>query len=240
MSFPRFAIVVALILGSAGSVAAQSVTLQFQDGLVTLNAQNAPVRTILAEWARVGGSQIVNGERVVGAPVTLELTNISEREALNVVLRNVSGYLVGARQATSTGASTFGRILILPTSTVVRQAQGAATTFQPPPSPVVAFAPGDPDDDDLSDDVVVGAAPRGVIRTQNPQQLQQELRDAAARAAAARAVEEDFDDAEPPQAPPPATTPGLPGTGRGSGRPGEITPVPPQPRGSRSGGDPDR
>ena len=32
---------------------------------VTLIAQNAPLRTILAEWASVGGSTIVNADRVV-------------------------------------------------------------------------------------------------------------------------------------------------------------------------------
>jgi hypothetical protein len=32
----------------------EPVQLQFQEGRVTLRAQNAPVRAILAEWARLG------------------------------------------------------------------------------------------------------------------------------------------------------------------------------------------
>jgi hypothetical protein len=65
---------------------------------VTLHAQNVPVRTILAEWARVGGARIVNGERVAGAPVTLDLEGIPERQALDIILRGVSGYVVAARE----------------------------------------------------------------------------------------------------------------------------------------------
>ena len=47
--------VAAVLLGWALPLRAQqSVTLQFNDGHVTLSAQNAPVRVILAEWARLG------------------------------------------------------------------------------------------------------------------------------------------------------------------------------------------
>ena len=39
-----------------------------------------------------------------------------EQEALDIVLRNVSGYLVAARETAISGASAFDRIYILPTS----------------------------------------------------------------------------------------------------------------------------
>src|SRR5687768_563825 len=65
----------AMLLGVAATSSAQAVSLQFNDGRVSLNAQNAPVRAILFEWARLGGTRIVNGERLGGAPVTLELTD---------------------------------------------------------------------------------------------------------------------------------------------------------------------
>jgi hypothetical protein len=240
MNLSRFAIAAGLLLCSTGSAAAQSVTLQFQNGLVTLNARNAPVRTILSEWARIGGAKIVNAERVAGAPVTLELTNVPEKDALNVVLRNVSGYIVLARPVMVAGSSAFDRILILPTSTVTRQTP--TTAFTPAPAPVQVFVPGDPDAD-LSDDGPVD--PRGVVRIQTPQQrdaqqvqqqLQQQLREAAARAAAARTIEPDEEE-QPQQKQPAATVPGMPaGAVRGSSRPGEITPVPQQ-RNSRPAGD---
>lgn len=110
----------------------QPVQLQFQGGLVTLRAQNAPLRTILAEWARLGGATIVNGDRVAGPPVTLELVGVPERQALDVVLRSVAGYMLAPRRAGAGGASAFDRIMILPTSVAPRN---------PPPTPAAATAP---------------------------------------------------------------------------------------------------
>ena len=242
MTLPRFAVAALLVLSVAGPVAAQSVappvTVQFENGKVTLIARNAPVRAVLAEWARVGGSKIVNAERVAGAPVTLELTNVTESNALSVLLRNVSGYIVAARPATSTGASAFDRILILPTSTATAtRAPTASAPFAVAP-PMPQFVPGDPDDDV---DVI---SPDGTVRatvrtTQTPQQLrdtqlqlQQQLRDVANRASTARGTDADEEEPQRGQQAAPARTPGLPagGTVVGSSRPGVITPVPQQPR----------
>ncbi|MBF8299669.1 MAG: hypothetical protein HW394_39 [Acidobacteria bacterium] len=116
--------------------AQQSVKLQFNSGQVTLSAQNAPVRVILAEWARLGGATIVNGDRVAGPPVTLELTGVSERQALDIVLRSVAGYMLAPRRAGSPGASAFDRILILPTS--------AAPANPPPTAAAGGLRPGLP------------------------------------------------------------------------------------------------
>jgi hypothetical protein len=108
--------VVALLGAGASSAAAQGVALEFQDGKVRLNAQNAPVSQILSEWARRGRTTIVNGERIPGPPVTLELQDVSEQQALEIVLRGVSGYLVAARDTAVAGASAYDRIYIIPTS----------------------------------------------------------------------------------------------------------------------------
>lgn len=129
----QFSLTLALALAFAAPASAQAVKLEFRDGRVTLNAQNAPIRTILAEWSRLGGTTIVNGDRVAGAPVTIELSGVSERQALDILLRNVSGYLVAARQVPRAGASAFDRILIVPTSTAPRAA--AAPAFAPPAPP---------------------------------------------------------------------------------------------------------
>jgi hypothetical protein len=110
---------------------AQQMNLQIQDGRVTLEAQNVSVRQILAEWARVGGARIVNGEKVAGAPLTLQLQGMPERQALDIILRNVSGYMLAARQPGTAGLSAFDRILILPTSSAPRAASA--------PPPVTGF-----------------------------------------------------------------------------------------------------
>ena len=123
-----------LLLGCAASASAQAVSLQFNNGLVTLNAQNAPVRTILDEWARLGGTRFVNADRIGGAPVSLELTAMPERQALEILLRNVAGYVATQREGAG-GLSRLGGVIVLPTSTAVRAPApvtfGAATVQRP-------------------------------------------------------------------------------------------------------------
>lgn len=143
--------VVTLLAAGATSVAAQGVTLEFQEGgKVRLIAQNVTVSQILAEWSRRGRTTIVNGERVPGPAVTLELQNVSEQEALDIVLRNVSGYLVAARDTAISGASSYDRIYILPTSSRPTTAAAAA----PPPQALQV-------QDDLGDDDPPPTGPRG-------------------------------------------------------------------------------
>src|SRR5688572_1809428 len=130
--------------------ASAQVKLEFRNGQVNLTAQNAQIRTILAEWARIGGTRIVNGEKITGPPVTLELTGVSERQAMEVLLRNTAGYIIAARDAGATSPSAFGSILILATTTAPRQVavapvgSGARTTRAPEPEP-------DPEEDPVSD-----------------------------------------------------------------------------------------
>src|SRR6185436_940985 len=143
---------------AAPASAQQSVKLEFKDGRVSLNAQNVPLRAILAEWARLGGATIVGGDRVAGAPVTLELVAVPERQALDTLLRTVAAYMLAPRRAGSVGASTFDRILILPTSTAPRNpppAPAAAVLPQPRPilpRPPVVMNPNSPQPDDDNGD----------------------------------------------------------------------------------------
>lgn len=116
------------VLADAGTV-----TVTVQDGLVTVVADNATPREILAEWARVGEVRIVNGERVPGAPLTLRLEGVPERKALDIILRGAAGYMVAAREAGS-GPAYFDRIVILPTSNTA--AAVAARPATPTPAPI--------------------------------------------------------------------------------------------------------
>src|SRR5262245_48534802 len=121
-----------VILCGAVSAPAQTLSLEFHEGRVRLTAENVPVSRILAEWARVGGTKIVNGERVTGAPVTLTIVDTPEQQALDTVLRGAAGYMVLARETTPAGASTLDRILVLPTTT---RAPAAAALPQPAAQP---------------------------------------------------------------------------------------------------------
>jgi hypothetical protein len=130
--------------------------------LVTLEAQNVSVRQILSEWARIGGARIVNGEKVVGGPVTLQLNGIPERQALDAILRGVSGYMLASRQPGSAGASEFDRILILPTSSAPRTTPVPTNAaFAPRPVPVQPVEPveteviADDDHDEAEPDAAV-------------------------------------------------------------------------------------
>jgi hypothetical protein len=142
--FFRLALTSAFALTSVLPVVAQQpISLHFSSGRVTLRAQNAPIRTILAEWARLGGATVVNGERVTGPPVTLELANVTEREALDVILRGVAGYMLAPRRTGSTGVSAFDRIMILPTSAAPQNPPPTASAgLRPvPPRPAVIARP---------------------------------------------------------------------------------------------------
>ena len=228
-----------VLLGGAGFASAQSLSIAFNDGKVRLKAENVPVSRILAEWTRIGGTRIVHGERVPGA-LTLEIMDVPERQALDIVLRGAAGYMVLARDTTPAGASTFDKILVLPTTTRV-----AAAPSQPPPPPQAPQPPQPPfpgqntfdDDDDTQEPFTPpppGAFPRGrapnvnrppgvPLPTQQPAQTQtqpprpqQQPQD----------VDEDAPDERNEPAQPP---PGNPfGVVPGGARPGTITPAPPQ------------
>ena len=129
-------------LAVAARPAAAEVQLTMSGGRVSLSAKNATIGQILAEWANVGQTKIVNAERVGGGPMTLELTNVPEVEALEILLRSAGGYVLAPRHAGPASASQYDRILILPQSTAVSSAPRVATV--PPPPPARPFAPPQP------------------------------------------------------------------------------------------------
>lgn len=240
MHFPSFRHLVlptlaALMVTSAATAQTAGVSVQFHnDGTVSLQARNAPLRTILQEWARAGRTTFINAERITGAPMTIELTNVTERDALATLLRGTSGYIIGARPEVAAGASLYDRVMVLPQSATpptTRIVSNAPSPTPPPPAPI-AFVPGDPDDAPLD--------PNGRVLTS-----QQLLNQMNARAAAAQQQVQGQQGA-PPQdqmARPvtqPTTTPANPFFQGTSGRPGEVAPVPQQPRNPlRPNGDPE-
>ncbi len=123
----RLCVAFALVLAVALPARGQQLKLEIHDGLVTLEASTVPARQILTEWARIGGTRIVGGDKVTGAPLTLKLVAMPERQALDIILRNVAGFMAAPRQASAApGASTYDRIMILATSSVPAQTAGTA------------------------------------------------------------------------------------------------------------------
>src|SRR3954463_15219904 len=116
------------------------VQLSLRNGKVTLVAKDATVRQILAEWARVGKTKIVNAERIPGGPLTLELKDVSEAEALDVLLRSLSGYLAAPRAALVADASLYDSIRVMPRVAAAAPRVSAPSSAPPPfAAPPAAF-----------------------------------------------------------------------------------------------------
>lgn len=124
----RTLLIAALSFVVAAPVGAQQLKVSFSDGLVSVDATAVPVRQILNEWAKQGGTKVVGVERVTGAPLTIQLIDVPEAKALEVILRSVAGYMAAPRAA-GTGASMYDRILVMATSA----APAAATAARPAP-----------------------------------------------------------------------------------------------------------
>ena len=203
-----------IVLLGASSASAQVLSLEFHDGRIRLTAENVPVSRILDEWARRGGTKIVNGERVPGPPVTLQLNDVPERQALEIVLRGAAGYMVLARDTITPGASALDKILVLPTTS-----RAPAAAAPPPPQPPPPQFQNRPDADvDLDEPAEnpqgppPGAFPRGRVPANGPPNAPPPT-----------------EDEEPAQNDTPAPTPGNPfGVVPGGARPGTINAPPPR------------
>jgi len=114
----RILLTFALLFVVSLPATAQQLTLAFNEGRVSLEATNVPVRTILVEWGKLGGTKVIGAERIAGSPLTLKLENVAEAQALEIVLRSVAGYMAAPRRvAAGASASTYDRILVMATST---------------------------------------------------------------------------------------------------------------------------
>jgi hypothetical protein len=127
-------LITALSFLVAAPAAAQQLKVSFDNGLVSVDANAVPVRQILNEWAKQGGTKVVGVERITGAPLTIKLIDVPESRALEVILRSVAGYMAAPR-ASGTGASMYDRILVMATSAAPAAAAAAASPAARPTPP---------------------------------------------------------------------------------------------------------
>ena len=216
----RILLATALVTLAALPATAQSIKLSFNGGKVDLAAENATVRAILTEWARVGGTRVVNAERIVGPPVTVEFKGAYEQQALESLLRGVAGYMVGQRVTPAAG-SGFDRIVILATSAAPRPAPVTPAVSRPPgPQPLRRLPPAvEENQDDPVDNEPNGvAAGNNGPRPETPADLRRRL---------GQLLENDADNDNANEPPPAPSAPANPfGITTGASRPGVITPVP--------------
>lgn len=136
----RCALAVAVFVLTASPATAGELKLTINNGLVTVVADQVPVSRILSEWARVGQTKIVNGEKLMTV-VSLELVDVPEKKALEIVLRSanspqvntLSGYIAAERAVPLAGTSAFDRIMILPFSQAPAQSAMPVTQTMPQP-----------------------------------------------------------------------------------------------------------
>jgi hypothetical protein len=102
----------ALCLGaSVATDARQSVKIAFGEGRVSLVAEEALVSDVLAEWSRVGKTEIVGAELVEKRRVTVVLEDVSEGEAIEAMLGKAFGFVEMAKSI-EPGLSSISRLVI--------------------------------------------------------------------------------------------------------------------------------
>ena len=142
--------------------------LTIQQGRVTLVARDVPIQDILAEWARIGQTKIVNGEKLTGSPLTLQLIDVPEEQALETLLRSASGYVVAPRATPIPGASRFDRIFIL-----VSSGRPSTRAVRVPTPSVLQPAQGQPREDALFGAPAFGEPDSATFEYASPNQLEQ-------------------------------------------------------------------
>ena len=118
-----------LALAVPGLALAGDLRLTFLNGRVTLVAQDVPLRRILAEWERVGGTSVVNRDAAPGVSLTLDLADVPETRALAILLQQAAGYFASERSDPEGTSSRFTRIVIMP---------GGESLAAVPPAPAAA------------------------------------------------------------------------------------------------------
>ena len=137
------------VVAGAPVTASGAVKLSLLDGRVWLAADRATIAEILAEWGRVGHTQILNAERVGGMPLTLDLRGVPELDALDIIMRSAGGFVTVARTVGlgdgTANLSRFSRVVVVPSAGVVRDrdtspARPAPTAYPPPPDASIVGA----------------------------------------------------------------------------------------------------
>jgi len=175
----RLIFTLCLLAASVSPSWAGSLTLSIRDGLVSINAQDVTVREILTEWARVGKTQIVNVERIAGGPITLKLDAFPEKQALDIVLRAIPGYIALPRATQVADASLYDRIVIMATASALvapprmqqtpnfpgMQMGGPGVTQLRPPTPMMPgmILEGPNAGEPMDDPAIAAAAAAGLV-----------------------------------------------------------------------------
>jgi hypothetical protein len=221
MKFLHALALIGLVSSATVSTAYADVRLSIDNGHVSLVAKDATLRQILTEWERVGHTKIVNIERIAGGPLTLELQNMPEDQALDLLLRPVSGYLAAPRPQAIANTSRFDRIVVMPTPAAPQRAMAPAPAFNAPVNAPPRVADDDRDDDQPAPNVMPTPNPRGPVFNTFPQPRVVNPPQQSVGAPGTYPPQQEEPGGEP------SATPGAPGLPPGTvSTPGMIAPTP--------------
>jgi len=186
---PLFLVAVAMA-SLAVSTARADIHFSVRDGRVVLVATNATIADIMAEWAKVGRIKVVNADKLPRDVVTLELRDVNERQALDILLRTTSGFIAALREQDDPTASRFDRIVIMPPSVAPPPPVNASAPQQyprtpppvaqipapePAPAPVQAAADETKPDDQIAVDATLAERPAAGFTSNNTRHMMETL-----------------------------------------------------------------
>lgn len=128
----------ALVLGlyALPASAQSNCRVAFSGGLVSVTAVNVPLRQVLIEWQRAGGTRFVNLDRLPSLPVSIDVQQVPEAQALAILLRPLGGYMASPRATTSAaGPSGLAVVVIVPSLAPLMPERQAATPLPANPNP---------------------------------------------------------------------------------------------------------
>lgn len=157
--------VLALAVSADSREADPQITLTLRGGSVWLTVKQATLPQVMDTWARQGRMTIVGFEHLRGQPFDLDLANVTEEDALAILLRPAVGYMAVIRQDAGPGDSKFQRIWILPGKP---STPTAAATPAPPPDPAAVQPAIGPDGLPVPDDQQRDPAQRVPFRSTPP------------------------------------------------------------------------
>ena len=232
----RTILVSSAVLGLlAGDAAAQKLSLRIEKGLVTLDAENVTVDEVLARWIDTTGLNVISKSgQGSDIPVSLHLEGVPEREALRMVLRDLSGYIMGERVDPGTGLVSIDRLMILPQSaaSVPSQGPGAVADTRPrrpftPARAVTALTLPSPEVPVDETPVELAPTPAVVLTPDGSSRFTVGTTGRETYTPSLAELDEQIKMLRPEVPAAPASTPSNPfGTSKGAATPGQMTPAP--------------
>jgi hypothetical protein len=132
----RVRLILAIALMAAGGALSaeprqrSAIRMQFADGRVTIIAEDARTSDLLAEWSRIGMTEIAGADRVPDRRITLNVSDQDEEETLRLLAGPGFGFAGYVRRQSVPATSRFVRVALVAAG-IAPRAQTAPSTAPP-------------------------------------------------------------------------------------------------------------